>query len=708
MTTLAQSASPLDRQLGTAWDFLREELGPYPGRGSLVARMVISSVIVMLLIMTFRIPGAALAAYFTLVLSRESPEATLAGAIELILACSAGGAYVLLSALIFFGSPGFQFLWVIGSFFVMFFVIRTLRNYGTAAAFGFIIATCIPIWERRLPSERSVEATLWTAGSVAIGCAVTVVVEYLAAPLRRVGPLESGVLERWHTIAAVLRSAAQSEVAGEPGKKLTQFVVVGVSRLRRLTLRSGRGVAFNEQAGALVSITERLVDLTAALVQLRQSFESSEQNRMLQAASAIEAMAERLSGSRDQPEAPLRTPATGQPSRLPFLPEIERNITLLADALEMRGEVQDTPIRTKPTKRLSLFLQDTWTNPDHLAFALKGCLAATICYVIYNAIDWPGLNTSVATCLITALSSIGSSRQKQILRMAGTIAGGVIFGMGAQVSLLPRMDSITAFTLFFASVTAIAAWFATASARISYFGLQLALAFFLINLQEFAFQTSLTIARDRVLGVLLALFVMWIVFDLLGGVPAVNQMLAQFQRVLLRLAELEELSLASDAEIISTREQEIREELVGAFAAINAEADAVLLETGPQRSEHLLLRKRIMPLLPALRSLLLLQVTALQYRRQRLIGDLPPSLAAAHQNFARAVAGFLRELASNYPAQRVLPEFRALDALHKAVKEFYDQTSGGVLPSPVIALEALADSIASTLKSMQVDSHVAS
>jgi multidrug resistance protein MdtO len=309
--------------------------------------------------------------------------------------------------------------------------------------------------------------------------------------------------------------------------------------------------------------------------------------------------------------------------------------------------------------------------------------------------------------LITALSSIGSSRQKQILRMAGTFAGGVIFGMGAQVSLLPRMDSITAFTLFFASVTAIAAWFATSSARISYFGLQLALAFFLINLQEFAFQTSLTIARDRVLGVLLALFVMWIVFDLLGGVPAVNQMLAQFQRVLLRLAELEDLSLASDAEIISTREQEIREELVGTFAAINAEADAVLLETGPHRSEHLLLRKRILPLLPSLRSLLLLQVTALQYRRQRLIRDLPPPLAVAHQNFARAVAGFLRDLASTYPAKPALPEFRALDDLHKAVKDFYNQTTAGVLPSTVIALEALADSIASTLKSMQSENHLA-
>jgi hypothetical protein len=108
-----------------------------------------------------------------------------------------------------------------------------------------------------------------------------------------------------------------------------------------------------------------------------------------------------------------------------------------------------------------------------------------------------------------------------------------------------------------------------------------------------------------------------------------------------------------------------------------------------------------------LRSLLLLQVTALQYRRQRLIRDLPPPLAVAHQNFARAVAGFLRDLASTYPAKPALPEFRALDDLHKAVKDFYNQTTAGVLPSTVIALEALADSIASTLKSMQSENHLA-
>ncbi len=85
--------------------------------------------------------------------------------------------------------------------------------------------------------------------------------------------------------------------------------------------------------------------------------------------------------------------------------------------------------------------------------------------------------------------------------------------MGAQVFVLPYLDTITGFTLLFAVVTAISAWIATASARLSYLGVQLALAFYLINLQEFTIQTSLSIARDRVFGVLLGLVSMWLFFD---------------------------------------------------------------------------------------------------------------------------------------------------------------------------------------------------
>ena len=62
---------------------------------------------------------------------------------------------------------------------------------------------------------------------------------------------------------------------------------------------------------------------------------------------------------------------------------------------------------------------------------------------MYNGIDWPGINTALATCIITALATIGSSWQKQVLRIGGALAGGFLISLPAQIYLLPLMDSIT-------------------------------------------------------------------------------------------------------------------------------------------------------------------------------------------------------------------------------------------------------------------------
>ena len=169
---------------------------------------------------------------------------------------------------------------------------------------------------------------------------------------------------------------------------------------------------------------------------------------------------------------------------------------------------------------------------------MKGCLAASLCYFIYTALDWRGISTAVVTCILTALTTIGSSRQKQVLRIAGAMAGGLVIGMGSQVFILPYLDSIVGFTLLFVAVTFVAAWFATSGPRLSYFGIQLALAFYLINLQEFKMQTSLTVARDRVVGILLGLFMMWLVFDQLWSAPTVVEMRKSFISLFQLLAQL--------------------------------------------------------------------------------------------------------------------------------------------------------------------------
>ena len=58
------------------WDFLKGELAPYPGRGVMVARIVIAATITMILTMTFRVPGGALGGIIAFLISRENIVAT--------------------------------------------------------------------------------------------------------------------------------------------------------------------------------------------------------------------------------------------------------------------------------------------------------------------------------------------------------------------------------------------------------------------------------------------------------------------------------------------------------------------------------------------------------------------------------------------------------------------------------------------------------
>ena len=53
-------------------EFIRWEVAPYPGRMNTVIRMTIAATLVMIIVVTFRIPNAALAGLFSILLAREN------------------------------------------------------------------------------------------------------------------------------------------------------------------------------------------------------------------------------------------------------------------------------------------------------------------------------------------------------------------------------------------------------------------------------------------------------------------------------------------------------------------------------------------------------------------------------------------------------------------------------------------------------------
>ena len=330
----------------------------------------------------------------------------------------------------------------------------------------------------------------------------------------------------------------------------------------------------------------------------------------------------------------------GQPSSsFPILQEMERTVALITEVFQPDEIVDASQNAPGRDWWRALFLPDAFQNPEYLRFAFAGCLAASVCYVLYNALDWPGIFPSVLTCIVTALSTIGTSLQAQFLRLAGFVVGGLVLGISAQILILPAIDTIFGFALFFAAGTAIAAWFATSSPRLSFFGVQMALAFYFVNLQDFKFETDLTIARDKVVGVFLGILAMGLIFDRFGTKSDAEQLQKLLVRNVRMLAQLAVCPVVSDRAIAVSQLSRLRTQINDNFASLESQTDAARFEFEfrHRREEDVAECDRIERAQPALRSIYLLELSLLSHRGRREID----SVLTLHQN--QALDYFLNE-----------------------------------------------------------------
>jgi len=172
---------------------------------------------------------------------------------------------------------------------------------------------------------------------------------------------------------------------------------------------------------------------------------------------------------------------------------------------------QDASPPSRPPPPRPLFAADAFSNPAHLQFALKAGFAAMFCYIVYTALDWPGIHTCVITCAVVALTSNGASIHKASLRIAGALCGGAL-ALLATVFIVPGLDSIGGLLLLIAPVVALSAWISAGSERAAYFGWQVAFAFFLCILHGLQANTDVTLVRDRLIGIVFGIVVMAAVF----------------------------------------------------------------------------------------------------------------------------------------------------------------------------------------------------
>jgi multidrug resistance protein MdtO len=688
MATAAQSISNAPSPLVWFWQFLKEELAPYPGRARLVARIVIAATIVMILTMTFRIPFGAYAAIYTFLISRESPRKTVKSAITEVLVFVCAAFYILVGAMLFVNHPMFRLLWIVATLFIMFYALDTITNYVAAVRFGWLIVITIPLWDMHISAEAKLEGMLWAVGAITLASLVAVVVELVFASLRTGDELVSPLAERLAAVEDLLDCYSKGEPANkETEKRIIHLAMLGTSSLRRILQRSGYAPHYAEQMGAVVVLIGRLVDLAANPTHLAIYNSDEDRTRIRDLAQSIAGI--RADLLRGRIPAPIRW-ATGVSPAAPLLSEMERTVCLIPQVFAS-SQPLSTYASTNPGSGdppFTLFVRDAWSNPEHIKFALKGCLAASLCYIIYNGVDWPGISTAVTTCFLTALSTIGSSHQKQFLRITAAVAGGAL-GIGIQILILPELDSIGGFTVLFGAIMVAAAWVATAGPRLSYVGLQVAVVFCIINLQEFRIQTALAPARDRVAGVLLGLFMMWVVFDQLWTAPAVGQMRKTFTATLRLLAQFAKEPLSRELRVATDRSYSIREAINKNLEQTRALADGVLFEFGPSRHQDLLWRDRIVRWQPQVRILFLTRITLWKYRAQLPGFELPEAIQAAQLEFDYDLAGKLDQIANRMDSKAGSEEEKTQSLLEGLERTVQTHSSEEISPSLAPQCQAL-------------------
>jgi len=685
------SASPL-------LTFLRRELAPTPGRGSATLRLTLACLAATIPILTHRIPHALIILIVMYLITQEDTAATLIGSILGVVGVTVGLGLALLAWEICLDTPWLRLCFLGGFLFGGLFLKRVLTIGALGSAIGLPAALVMILPDIVPPSpEVLVEFVLWVWWCVTLGLSVNAGVQLLLSPGDPLTLLRREVDTRLHAVEQALRRLAGHEGAEPAAASLASLATAGMSRplalLRTATLLHPWARERREGLAALITLVDRLVTAALALEALAPSpAEGAGGGRLLSVADGCQRMRRAFQQLRRPTSGEWVALTADQPGgTLSPLADMERTLDEIALAVPQRSEFPGQP---EPVHRArpGLFLPDAFDNPEYVRFALKGTLSALICYVLFVGFDYPGIYTSVITCFVVSLSTIGASNQKGILRFGGAAVGGSM-GVIALVYLLPNVDTVGGFWLVFGTGTAVAAWVNFGTPRISYGGYQTGLAFYKAVLQSFGQAVSATVVRDRLIGVFFGLTVFGIVEHVLWPVPALGALRARLAEALHLMADLARAGTNRDTPVVTAadvdswrrRISQKVEDVQGLIESSKFERGAMDLDALQRRTGDA-------------QIIFILLLSVARHRREP---GLPEVVQARARRLDTAVAMTLQALATRVAGrfEPAAPDLEdALDALERSIADGTDAPGGAALTAHLAGSLALYRSLVASLK----------
>lgn len=496
--------------LAQAEAFLKQELRPAPERHQMMFRYVLVAAIVLVTSMTLQIPSVALSIIMMFSATRENARMTLMAGRMIIIGATCA---VFFSLLLLSATLDWPAIRITGAMLLVFagmFFLRASR-FGTV---GYLVAVLSVVMQSEADTivspDTLVRSCLWLWIAIVYPVVTAIVVAWLTPAASAPRQFHAALSHNWQMLEVALRDLARGKIP-EQGS-LTFIPGTRVSRYQQFALASDPALvcyrAFFEQ----VRNTQHLVEAAfrSCAEDMQGRFPEETEREALSRAADMCAQLSTAKVAGAWPEGG-KVPAGEE---APFLPETIRLILSSLETLLSRPPGPGSDKGVVPEGPHTLFLSDWRTNPVYPRFALKAMLATFLCYLFYNAVDWPGIRTCMTTAIILSLPSLGSSVHKTHLRIVGCMVGALLSGL-CIVFVLPHLDTVTGLLMVSLPVVGLAGWLAAGSSRIDYAGHQIVYAWALAMYGNYGMTLDLTTSRDRIVGILIGAGVVLIVFSTL-------------------------------------------------------------------------------------------------------------------------------------------------------------------------------------------------
>ncbi|MEJ1965537.1 MAG: FUSC family protein [Gammaproteobacteria bacterium] len=502
--------------------FLEALLQPTRERVEMAFRLALICALTTLATEYYGTPEPALTAYLVFFLNRPERTTSLIFNVALLVLITIVIALVLLLAIVVVDEPAWRVAAMTLCSIALLFLASASKLRPVGPILALIVAYALDVLGLVPLAELATRGLLYAWLFVAIPAGVSVAVNLLIAPAPR-RMAERGLAARLRAAAAVL---IERDEAGM--RAFTHYRDVGVGEvLERLhlahvehTLPEEVGIRLRAAAHSTTAILF-LVDAIRVDSSVPADWRAAVAATLREMATAFE-----KKGYPVQIEPPPVEARTGvSASDAALMHELGELLTQFTETVSDVGE---------PAGKAGFFLPDAFTNPEHLRYALKTTAAAMFCYFLYVLLDWPGIHTCLITCYIVALGTTAETVEKLSLRIIGCLVGAAA-GIAAIVWVIPAIDSIWALLAVVFVGTLCGGWVAAGSSRIAYAGFQFVFAFFLCVIQGTGPAFDLTIARDRVIGILIGNAVMYLVFTRLWPVSVSHRIEQAFDSLLKEL-----------------------------------------------------------------------------------------------------------------------------------------------------------------------------